>query len=164
VFFVDKKTKGLKMIKNEKDANKAGLSFVTGEAKIKEIEAHRDRQIAEIRAEAGEKIKALEATGGRILQDIGEWFWANPDSRDPATKGQLTLTNVLLQERTTTSLKYPSPLQKVIDAAKKLGFERFIRIKEELAKDLIRAEATPDQLKALGIKSEDESSVYVTAI
>jgi len=152
------------MIRNEKDADKAGLSFVTGEAKIKEIEAHRDKQIAEIRAEAGEKIKALEAANGRILQDIGEWFWANPEARDPATKGQLTLANVILQERTTTSLKYPSPLQKVIDAAKKLGFLQFVRVKEELAKDAIRAEATLYQLKALGIKSEEESSVYIAAV
>jgi len=150
-------------IKTKDDAEKAGLSHLDIEREIAEIEAERDRRIAEAREDAKLKLTALRASDKTIMENLADWFWSH-EERDEKTKGQLTLTHVKLTQRDTQKYVYPSPLTKVIDKAKKMDLKQFVRVKEEVDKARIKAEASEDQLKVLGVKVKVESTVYVEQV
>jgi len=150
-------------IRNIEQADKAGLEHLELERKIEAAKAERDKKIANIKAAAKKEIDPLEKKDKTLLEALGDWALTT-DERDEGTRGQITLTHTRITIRTTERYKYPSPLQKVIDKAKKLSLGQFVRVKEELNKDRIRAEATPEQLSALGIKVETEQTAYVEAL
>jgi len=151
-------------IKTEADADKAGKKHLDTEAKIAELKARQDRKIAAVKEEFRGKLATLKKENATLLECLADWFWANATRRDEKTKGQLTLTHVRLSERKSTTYVYPSPLQKVIDKARKLGLNQFVRTKDEVDKERIRAEASEDTLRALGVKTKEETTVYVEQI
>jgi phage host-nuclease inhibitor protein Gam len=150
-------------ITDEKTADEAGRKYLVNEAKVSKLEHTRDEAIRKAREKYKDQITETKKENKAILENMADWFWANSEKRDPKTKGQLSLTHVKLSERKTKEYKYPAPLSKVISKAKKLGLP-FIRTKEEVAKDKIKAEATEDQLKALGIREVETSTVYIEPV
>ena len=151
------------MIRTVEDADKDGLRHLNIEKKIALLTMKRETKISRAKEEVKAELAALKKEDDKIMQEMAEFFWRT-DERDPETKAQLTLTHVRLTERTITTYKYPSPLQKLIDKARKLSLPQFVRTKEEVDKERIRAEASPDTLKALGVKVSDDSTVYIESL
>lgn len=151
-------------IETEADAEKAGLKHIGAEAQIATLEAEQIKKIAAIKKKYGDKIKKHKKDNGELLGSLAEFYWAHPDDRDAGTK-QLTLNSIRLSERETKKYKWPTGdnALSLIKKIKKLGLP-FVRTKEELNKQKITDEASEDQLKVMGIKTEKEITVYVEAL
>ena len=148
-------------VKSWEDADTAARRIWALEREIEKKENAAKEKIDKIKQTLKEDAAPLQKESQALTDAIADFFFANEGDRDEKTKGQKTLTHAKLSSRDTTNYRYPSPLQTVIDKCKKLGLSQFIRVKEEVNKERISAEATPDQLKALGIKKETISTVHL---
>jgi len=151
-------------LRTAREADRAGQRHIRIEAEIAKREADLDAKIADLRKTHGDVVEDLKKENRKILEALADFYWANPEDLEKGSR-QIILDTIKLSERTTQKYAWPRgrAVTSLIAKIKKLGYREFLRTKEEINKEKIRDEASADQLKALGIKVEPETTVYVEA-
>jgi phage host-nuclease inhibitor protein Gam len=147
------------------ECSRAMGDLVVAQTQLEGLVAERDQEVARIQTRFEKSIDTAKTQAGALKQALEDYYYAHIPEIEKDGRKSIDLANGRMGRR-----MHPEALKplnrswtwaRILDLMKVQFGNRFLRVKEELDRDLIKAELAAEELKQLGLKLEADETFYV---